>query len=72
MPYCPSCRTRVALDDVSTEVEVTALGEVAWRVEWLTCGHTIQQRGDYLGPAEGAPYAGTVWAPVVDPYPEAI
>lgn len=63
--WCPTCRRRVQVDDVSTEGEYRSYGEVGWRVEYLSCGHTNATEVGVVGPAPGAPYAGIPAAPSV-------
>lgn len=63
--WCATCRRRVQIEDVAPESQYRREGEVAWRVEYLACGHDNATELGVVGPAPGAPYAGITAAPSV-------
>jgi hypothetical protein len=57
--WCPVCRTRRTVTDVHHEGHYEHGREVGYTVTDLDCGHEAQSGTRDLGPAPGAPYAGT-------------
>lgn len=63
--WCTTCGTRRKITDEHAEGHYETGREVGYMVTELDCGHHEQSDPRDLGPAPGAPYAGTGGLPVV-------
>lgn len=56
--WCVPCWSRVTIEEVCVESELTSFGEIDYTITHMVCGHHTQGPGHVRGAAPGAPYAG--------------